>query len=229
MTRARGVDISSVQVSVNFARLAPAVDFLILKGTQGAKGVDSTFQPRLQAARDAGILVPFAYHVLTAQSSVDGQARHALDFIAIEDLHVALDFELPHPGLSINQRVDRALQFVEVVTSAGVKCVVYSYPDFMRALKSATSLPTLASLAEYWAAHYPHEKRAPSDDEQPWVPPAWEGRWLLWQWSGNGGSPVAGIPQVVDHNIWNGTKEDVIAWSQRPKNETFRNPPDDPA
>ena len=219
MARARGVDLSSVQASVDFPALhAGGYDFVILKGTQGQFGVDPTYAPRIEAARRAGVLVPMHYHVLTVYAPVDRQIKNAVQHAIDYDVDVALDFEVG--GTTILQ----ALTFAQGVKAAGRRVVLYSYPLFMRQFQGNASLALLVQAVEgYWSASYPHEKTEPADSEQPWVPSAFGGRWLFWQWSGNGGNPAPGIPQVVDHTLWNGGRDSLVKWMSGNKSEVGRN------
>jgi GH25 family lysozyme M1 (1,4-beta-N-acetylmuramidase) len=221
MAKARGVDISSCQGSCDFpALLAGGFDFAIEKGTEGVAKRDPTFERRIAAARTAGVLVPLAYHVLTPTSPIDAQLGNCLDFLLTYDVDVCLDFELADPGMTVGQRCMRALAFAEGVKKAGRKVVVYSFPNFMRQLSGSSALVLLAQLAEYWAADYPNERKQPEDTANPWVPGAWGGKWSFWQWSGNGGTGAPGIPAIVDHTIFNGTREDLYNWVQGSKSES---------
>lgn len=224
MAKARGVDISSCQASCDFEKLAAGgFDFAVIKATEGPKGKDPWFEAHIHAARKAGVIVPLAYHVLTPTSAIDVQLGNCLDTVLPFDVDVCLDFELADPGMTVGQRCMRALQFAEGIVKAGRRCVVYSYPNFMRQLQGSATLVLLAQLAAYWAADYPNRKSQPEDTANPWVPPAWGGKWLFWQWSGNGGTGAPGIPQIVDHNIFNGTREDLFNWIQGTKSETRSN------
>lgn len=220
MKRATGVDVSSCQGKCDFAKLlAGGFDFAITKATEGPRGKDPTFERDINDARAAGVLVPLAYHVLTPTAPIDAQLGNCLDTVLPFDVDVCLDFELADPGMTVGQRCMRALAFAEGVVRAGRKCVVYSYPNFMRQLGGSASLVLLAQTAEYWAADYPNERRKPEDTSNPWIPPAWSGRWAFWQWSGNGGTGAPGIPAVVDHCLYNGTREDLFNWIQGSKAE----------
>src|SRR5262252_6804607 len=135
-TRARGVDISSVQAKCDFEALANGgFDFVIPKATQGAAGKDPTFPQHIEGARRAGLLVPLAYHVLTYQSSVDAQVANALDTAGYYDVDICVDFEVPNIGLAPGQKAMRCLEFADGIKAAGRKCVVYSYPNYMKALR----------------------------------------------------------------------------------------------
>lgn len=220
--KARGVDISSCQATCDFkALLAGGFDFAIIKATEGPGGKDPFFAPHINAARAAGVIIPLAYHVLTPTAAIDVQLANCLDTVLPFDVDVCLDFELADPGMTVGQRCMRALQFAEGIKKYGRRCVVYSFPNFMRQLKGSEVLVSLAAVADYWGADYPNERREPEDNANPWVPDAWQGRWLFWQWSGNGGAGAPGIPQIVDHTRFNGTREDLFNWIQGSKSETL--------
>lgn len=225
MTRARGVDISSVQGKCDFKKLkAGGFDFVIIKGTEGRKSIDSRFVEHINEAREAGIMVPLVYHVLTVGSSAYEQLQHVLDELLPYDVGVCIDFELDaSPPMAPSQLVQRALDLAQGI-SFYRKTVLYSYPNFMRALRGTASLDLLAAMAEYWSADYRNEKLWPSETQDPYVPEAWKGRWAFWQWSGNNGLPAPGIPMVVDHCVFNGTVADLEQWAWVSKAEVGKNP-----
>lgn len=214
-SRARGVDVSSVQAHVDYKKLAAGgYDFLIPKASEG-KGTDPYFAQHVTGARGAGMTVPCAYHVLSPSAPLADQLALVRKWSDNYGLHVALDFEL-RGQLSPGQAIMRALQFATELTADGtIKCLVYSYPYFMSQFQGSSALILLAQTCEYWAASYPHQKTEPTDAEVPVVPKAWGGKWRAWQWSGDGGLPAPGIPQIVDHNLWDGSKADLLQWTNQ--------------
>ncbi len=230
-TRARGLDLSQVQGNVNFAKVREVggFDWVTLKATEGGTYVDPLFYGYARQAKDAGLLVD-AYHFLTTGSPVAPQVRHFLDVTrGILDLAPSIDFESPAPerwippitGDLLMKRALEALNLVE--DELGAKRVnLYSYPYFVACLPKGT--PEMEALVAYdlWIASYKNEKQEPTDAEGPFVPGAWEGRWCFWQWSGDKGLSAPGVNCVVDHDVYNGTREELIAYQVFPDTAGLR-------
>src|SRR5262249_25137682 len=150
--------------------LAGGFDFVIEKGTQGATGLDPTYAPRIEAARRAGVLVPLMYHVVNS-SPVDAQIKNALSHARDYDLDIAVDFEVEGTG------IDTVLPIAEAIFQERGKCVLYSYPNFMKKFKvSQIDLITrLARATQYWSASYGDQKHLPAEDAKPFIPWMYDG------------------------------------------------------
>jgi GH25 family lysozyme M1 (1,4-beta-N-acetylmuramidase) len=190
-------------------------DYVIPKGTEGATGLDLTCVPNVTRARAAGILVPGVYHVLTTHTEIADQAANALRLYKEHGAPIVLDFESPPPEKWIPPitgawLVDRAVEFCARVEDAGLACLVYTYPYFANALPYGEALLQLCDRM-LWIASYHDEKHEPGPNDEPTIPGPWVA-WRAWQWSGDHGLPAPGIPQVVDHDVWNGTRDDLEAW-----------------
>ena len=69
MSKILGVDVSHYQTIKDWGKLSKAVDFIILKSTEGLSYVDATFQDKRNNARQKEMLVG-AYHFA---SGIDGK------------------------------------------------------------------------------------------------------------------------------------------------------------
>jgi GH25 family lysozyme M1 (1,4-beta-N-acetylmuramidase) len=215
--RARGVDVSAVQGEhIDFGELAGGgFDFVSCRATVGATGQDFTCALDVAHARAAGLLVASCYHVLTTTSAVADQAINALRAQQAHGAPIALDFEVPPPeqwappitGMWLLQR---AVEFCNRIEAANVKLVVYSYPYFLQSLPFCEELLQLADRP-LWLADYHDQKHPPAEDYQPKFPQPWDA-WSFIQWSGDGGLPAPGVPMVVDHDVYNGSRGDLAAW-----------------
>ncbi len=213
--RARFLDLSQVQTThVDFAKVKQGgYDGVVLKATEGSHYVDPTFDGNASHARAAGLVVG-AYMFLTTGSPVQDQcalftatARGRADFAVV-------DFESPPPekwsppndGAVL---IDRALLAASTLSQVFARVWVYSYPYFVQSLPK---VPALLKLVLYplWIASYHDEQHEPSDGDQPTVPAPWTS-WVGWQWSGDKGTAAPGVPCVVDHNVYNGTREEFLA------------------
>jgi GH25 family lysozyme M1 (1,4-beta-N-acetylmuramidase) len=212
--RARGVDLSSVQGLVGFNALAQAgFDFAIVKGTEGASGIDSHCLHNVEAARTAGMLVAGVYHVLTPGSPIMAQVSNALQLARAHKAPIMLDFELPWPMAPSEAagHLARAVSFLDCIEETARLCPIYSFPAYLETLPFGDTLLQLVDRP-LWIARYPEDEHHwPAEDWQPALPNPWT-EWLFCQWSGDGGLPAPGIPAVVDHDIFNGDRAALAAW-----------------
>jgi lysozyme len=201
----KGIDVSSVQGRGFDWRLAAAdgVRFAICKAggcnSAGAKYQDPTFVRNNAEARASGIAVGAYWFFSPAHSAAEQADRFAAIIGTVDQLPPVIDFEVRH-GAPVAQCIERAEEFVERIESVtGRPCIVYTYPSFWREL-GVHSTP-LASRP-LWIAHY---KVDPVSGlayplAKPSVPSPWNGRYYIWQTSGNRGPRIPGIPVDVDRN-----------------------------
>ena len=209
MTRAIGVDVSSVQSKIDYVKLATAVDFLIPKFSEG-RWYDPCGLKHLEGARKAGLIVPVVDHVLSVRSTAADQAKVAIAAAKDHGVHVVLDWEIGPAN------VDAATEFAASITAEGLRCVWYSYPYFVQtATKLAPAkVSELVSHCEWWGATYHDERVAPTETAAPWIPQDYVGDWTFWQWSGNNGTSSPGISSVVDHDVFYGDRDELLAWAE---------------
>ncbi len=220
MSRASGIDVSEVQGHIDFGKIvADGFDFVVLKGTEGAHYVDPRFRESAIAAKALGLVVG-VYHFLTPGASVADQVAafvKAIDGLPFAPNFVVIDFEFPTPEHWANGGVglaERALEMARGVRDGtGIVTVIYEYPYFDNALPPSAALVALVAEFDLWIASYKDEKHAPTDAAAPATPKHWLAKgWRFWQWSGNGSLPVAGLAGIADHDVYNGTIDELRAW-----------------
>lgn len=233
--RARGCDASDVQAHIDFGAFAASgLGFMVLKATEG-RFVDPAFAWRMAAARSAGVLVPMVYCVLGYAADVDEQVANVVRTVSFYDVDIMVDWETPAPaewaahGLSGTIQAARCRDFTKgIIAGTGRRVAVYNYPDFGSHVPDCPEVRELATMTDAVPAAYPDEKHWPAETAEPRpFHPAWAGRWRAWQCSGDGGTSLPGFGgQVVDHIVWNGSRDDMLAWMRGTKSESF--PPDPP-
>lgn len=201
MSRAQGIDCSAIQGQPDFEAVAAyGISFMWHKATEGSRGVDPRFATNRPRARNAGLLFG-AYHFFAPEQDAVAQADHFCSVVkSIDDdeLAPAIDLEVLH-GMPAFTAVARACAFVErVEQTLGRQCIIYTMPSFWTPGLSAG----LLASRPLWLAHY---RIDPATGRQysltaPHVPAPWNGRWWVWQTSGNRGPRVPGIECDVDRN-----------------------------
>lgn len=191
-----GLDISSVQGTVNFAPIVSAgIQFVILKAYQGNDFVDLTYAINLQSAQAHGLATGsynFLYPLPTspAHPNRDPLSQAQLHVAATKTSFFAADLEWPDPslwaqwGCSASQVSDWGLAYLnEVERLTGKTPHLYTYPFF------AHSCALAADYRRFplWLASY-----APS----PVIPSPWAD-WSVWQ-TGQGKLPGTNVS--VDTN-----------------------------
>jgi lysozyme len=230
-SRARGLDLSVYQGDVDFEKIfAAGYAWVTLKATEGTRHVDRNWEKNQLAARRAGLLIE-AYHFMSPDMPIDIQIDHfARTTIGLTDLPPVLDFESPPPEQwklgQATELIANALRAVQMIEESFglVGSAVYSYPFFLRSLPKTPALEELATR-RLWLASYSNQKVEPKESEWPIAPLPWQ-RPLFWQWSGDQGLPAPGVSTIVDHNLFDGTVDElwglVITTS-----EVFKNPDGD--
>jgi GH25 family lysozyme M1 (1,4-beta-N-acetylmuramidase) len=207
-TRAKGIDVSNWNGSINWARVAKAgYKFAFGKATEGTGFVDGTFSTNRNGSENAGLAFG-AYHFArpsgandaAATASAIAQADH---FLSVADpqageLPPVLDLEKTG-GLRPKRLVTWTQAWVdEVYARTGVEPFIYSSPAFWQSyLGDSTSIA--ASGALLWIAHW-------TNKSSPWVPAEnWDGGgWKFWQWTDC--LSVPGIAHCTDGDRMNGAR-----------------------
>lgn len=227
----RGIDVSSVQGSVPFAKLAAMdIRFCIAKCQQGNDGKDPFFERNIKACAEHGI-VSGEYHFAYPLPHLDPKKQAEGFFAASKgaaDLPPFIDAEWPEPavkdpatgalkypwrkwGCTASQISDFLAACCARMTELfGRKPIIYTYPWWWAEVAKAGD----ASVA--WAADYPlwmasYKTGWPKQGEKPAIPKPWKD-WLFWQFDGNGGLR---FPNGVDadFNVFNGTEVNLQAWA----------------
>ncbi len=218
MARARGLDVSQVQGAIQWdAVKAAGFDWVVVKCTEGAHYTDPAFKANVLGARAAGLLVG-TYHFITESAPIADQAvayLKAMDGVLV-DLPPCIDFEYPPPEKWTDKGArlpPRALEMARTVRDAGYAPIIYTYPYFGDALPWTPELTELVEEFPLWIASYHDEKHEPKDSDSPTLPKPWHARrWTFWQHSGDRGLAVPGIAGVVDHDVYDGTIDELRAW-----------------
>lgn len=207
----KGVDVSSIQGTIDFVALAATgVEFIICRCGVGNNGHDSMYASNIAGATAAGLKVA-AYHFVfplpttPSEPSRSPAAQAAAHFAAAGNVPVvACDLEWPVQGdwakwgcsaAQICQWVTEYLQEYERLS--GVRPIVYTYPNFAQCIKLPASF---AQTYQLWIASY---------ESSPAIPAPWTD-WVLWQDSGgtgaNAGHLPGGIPvdtdKAKDLSLW---------------------------
>ena len=184
----QGIDVSSWQGSIDFARVRNAgIDIVYMKSSEGRCYIDPYFERNYQNAKANGLKVGF-YHYVTARTVEE--ARNQANFFAKvisgkePDCKLAMDFE-SFGNLSVNQINEISKVFLETLQNATNKEVlIYSNSYSARTIFSR-------DLAIYplWVANYGVSEPGGNDK---WA------TWVGWQYTSTG--RVAGISGNVDRN-----------------------------
>lgn len=218
----RGIDVSTHQGTIDWDEVAGVgLSFVIVKATQGRSQAtaglrnftDSKFKRNITEAHRIGLRVG-VYHYLTAQTVGEAMEEAEYFLSAIEpykpiiDLWAVVDVEskyLPKDKTLLTQIVNT---FCSRVTSAGLRPMVYTNPDYLKHRLNDVSYWPL------WLALWRNKTNVPTVAEYPAM--------KLWQW---GGEAISGISGKTDANFaivdLPATKEEPApAPVQKPKPET---------
>lgn len=207
MTLIKGIDISSVQGTVDFkAVAATGVQFCIIKCGNGNDGIDPDYATNLTSAKAAGLYVGcyhFVYPLPTTPSepSRSPAAQAAAHFKASQGALPFCDLEWPEEpdwakwgctAASIVEWVTEYLQAYEKLS--GQRPIVYTYPNFAETVKLPASF---AQTYKLWIASY---------ETTPTIPAPWS-NYAIWQNSGGSWKLPNGVPcdtdLVPDLSLWN--------------------------
>jgi lysozyme len=190
-----GVDISHRQFNIDWPAVANAgTAFAFVKASEGATLADPMFAQHRAAASANGVAVG-AYHFFRPKSPVDSQVANflqAVSSLSPGELPPALDLEVPQDwvGIALADRAVMVSTWLRLVEQAlGAPPFIYASPSFV-----SDMLGSAADLNSHrlWLANY---------SLAPHIPAPWSD-WTFWQYTENGN--IAGIPQVVDRNRFNG-------------------------
>ena len=218
----RGIDVSTHQGTIDWDEVAGAgLSFAIVKATQGRSEAtaglrnftDSKFKRNITEAHRIGLSVG-VYHYLTAQTVGEAmeEAEYFLSVIEpykpLIDLWAVVDVEskyLPKDKTMLTQIVNT---FCSRVTSAGLRPMVYTNPDYLKHRLNDISYWPL------WLALWRNKTNVPTVADYPAM--------KLWQW---GGEVISGINGKTDANfaivdLPEIKEEPAPELTQKPKPET---------
>jgi GH25 family lysozyme M1 (1,4-beta-N-acetylmuramidase) len=211
-TRAKGIDVSNWNGSINWTRVAKAgYSFAFGKATEGTSFVDGTFSTNRNGAENAGLAFG-AYHFARPAGSNDAAATasaiaQADHFLSVADpqpgeLPPVLDLEKTG-SLKASRLVTWTQAWVDEITArTGVQPFIYSSPAFWQSyLGDSTTIA--ASGARLWVAHW-------TKASNPWVPAEnWDGSgWTFWQWTDC--LSVPGIAHCTDGDRMHGARPATV-------------------
>lgn len=225
----------TIQTQVDWQKVADSgIRGVYIKASQYSGTRIYQFEKYAAAARSAGLVVG-AYHFAYVGADPAKQAKFFCDSALNTgsqpgELPPVLDLEFAQPsvpGLAIVQwgeaftaEVERLLYPDNRLLSPGDyryrQCCVYSYPFFMQRCMPALGKSSLLTRPLHIASYksdaagklVPWE---PQNGDRPLIPNGTWKDWTLWQYSGNRGMKVPGIPMDCDRDLFNG---DYDAWTR---------------
>jgi len=204
----RGIDISHYQTSIKWEKLRNAslnndpIRFIIIKATEGKDLFDDDFNDNFFQAKENDF-IRGAYHFFVPGINAKEQAEFYLHQVHLVpgDLPPVLDIEKTGK-LNKKQLQNDVRIWLDIVESKyGVKPILYTSYKFK---KDFLDDPVFDEYP-YWIAHYYINKLE------------YKGKWVMWQHTDCG--KVDGIKGFVDCNIFNGTIQDLDAFTIKEKDE----------
>ena len=198
----RGIDISHYQTSIKWEKLRNAslnndpIRFIIIKATEGKDLFDDDFNDNFFQAKENDF-IRGAYHFFVPGINAEEQAKFYLHQVHLipGDLPPVLDIEKTGK-LNKKQLQSDVKKWLDIVESKyGVKPILYTSYKFK---KDYLDDPVFDEYP-YWIAHYYINKLE------------YKGKWVMWQHTDCG--KVDGIKGFVDCNIFNGTIQDLDAFT----------------
>ncbi len=219
----QGIDVSTYQGTIDWDRVANAgIKFAFIRASDSTFGEDGQFARNWREARRVGILRG-AYQFFRPNRSISEQTNVLLDLL---DLHGAgelppvLDIEQDpageHYGLSRDAIASAILEWREIIEGAtGTVPIVYTN-SFWNDWVGDEARRAMGDAPLWVANWFPGRDCAANPGSCcPTLPSSWS-RWDFHQYTADGVIP--GIdPNVntVDLNLFNGSFEDLQAFSQR--------------
>lgn len=226
-----GVDVSSVQSTVDYAAVAAAgFRFAVVKSAEGVSGFDGCALKHLNGFRAAGMhAIPYLF-LHPSLGAPDLQVSNLVRHLGGEwPGRVCLDFETRQTP-ETNEELVRFLELAveECMAWGALAPAIYTYPDFARRLQPELGKSKTLGGCPLWMATYVHAMPSmPHVGEAPYVPLPWFS-WTLWQYSGNGGYRVPGVFGDCDRDLFNGDEAHFREWLGLPEAPATPPPPTDP-
>lgn len=204
----RGIDISHYQNSIKWEKLRNAslnndpVRFIIIKATEGSTLFDDDFNDNFFQAKENDF-IRGAYHFFVPGVDAETQANFYLHQVHLVpgDLPPVLDIEKTGK-LSKQQLQKDVKKWLDIVEKKyGVKPIIYTSYKFKKDFLDTS----IFNEYPYWIAHYYVDKLE------------YKGDWVMWQHTDCG--KVDGIKGCVDCNVFNGSINDLEAFTLQDKEE----------
>lgn len=223
--RVDGIDVSQVQGLIDWQRVAGAgFRFAVVKASEGRSYCDPRAAANLAGARAAGLVAMVYGFARPSQGEPADQARQLWECSGdVMPARAALDLE----GAPDDWTADRIIAFAESFAAAwrtysALEAIVYTYPYFA-GQRCAPALARSARLktCPLWIASYHSTSApwAPSAVQTPPVPAPWS-TWAMWQYSGDGGYRVPGVPGDCDRDLFLGSETELRAFCGWPDADT---------
>jgi len=199
----KGIDVSYYQGNIDWDLVKKNdVHFGIARASDGLIKSDPKFEQNWVEMKEAGI-IRGAYQFFRPNQDAEEQAKLFVDTVnnvgGFEegDLPGAIDVEVTGnvDKQVIIDGVNIWLEYVSTYTNK--RPIIYSGPYFWE----VTNLGSDFKHYSLWTAHYTKA------GECPLIPDPWES-WDFWQFTGSGA--VAGVPNIVDINVYNGSLYDLL-------------------
>ncbi|WP_396138108.1 glycoside hydrolase family 25 protein [Flavobacterium sp.] len=197
-SKAIGFDVSEYQGEINWEQTyhieeAFELSYVFIRATAGENRIDSRFEENWKGAK-ARQLIRGAYHYYRPNENSLVQADNFIKNVTLQkgDLPPVLDIEkLPKTQSIVRLKVGLRNWLSVVEKHYGVKPIIYSgesyYKDFLK-----------EEFSEYplWIANYNFWRNDLESD------------WQFWQFTEK--AKIEGIDAMVDLNIFNGDKNDLL-------------------
>jgi lysozyme len=196
--KAIGFDVSEYQGEINWEQTyhieeAFELSYVFIRASAGKDRIDSRFEENWKGAK-ARQLIRGAYHYYRPNENSKEQATNFINNVTLQkgDLPPVLDIEkLPKTQSVARLKVGLRNWLTAVEKHYGVKPIIYSgesyYKDFLKEEFSAYPL---------WIANYNFWRNDLESD------------WQFWQFTEK--AKIEGIDGMVDLNIFNGDKNDLL-------------------
>lgn len=209
--RVDAIDVSEFQRNVDYDAVAAAgFRLAIVRATWGTY-IDEMSAVHLAHFRAAGLFVAVYGAARPEKGDPRGQARALVDAMGPTYTRAFLDLET-RGGLTNAQLIDFAEQFCAEVDAAGaLACGFYDYPDHEKHLQPELASSSLGGRP-LWQAYYGGAQPwAPAPGEVPRVPLPWHAA-TLWQYGGDTGYRVPGVPGACDRSLFMGDEASLREW-----------------
>jgi lysozyme len=196
--KAIGFDVSEYQSKINWEQTyhieeAFELSYVFIRATAGKDRIDSRFEENWKGAKSRQ-LIRGAYHYYRPNENSKEQATNFINNVTLQkgDLPPVLDIEkLPKTQSVARLKIGLRNWLTAVEKHYGVKPIIYSgesyYKDFLK-----------EEFSEYplWIANYNFWRNDLESD------------WQFWQFTEK--AKIEGIDGMVDLNIFNGDKNDLL-------------------
>ena len=205
--KARGIDVSHYQGTINWPKVKQNNSFVFIKASEGAQTVDKEFHQNVQGANQEGMLVG-AYHFFDPDIAADKQAQHFIKTIDLQSLSLppVLDVELQPKYENAQFLKNVRLWMTIIAKKTGCQPILYTNHAMWKQYfeKHMTEYPL-------WLSEYDttlgHIKNIP---------------WHYWQHTSNG--KTEGINNLVDLSYYKSNQKSLIKQAAC-KFQTLQNKP----